>query len=291
MHSMTGFGRAEHATSTLAARVEAASVNRKQGEIAVQLPRAYAELEAKIRKIALQKLSRGRVSLSIQIETPEGTSGGVHLDAARARALEAAFTELSDAIDRPIQLTAADFLRAPDIFDFNDQPADPADALLTIQPAVEEALNQMIAMRAIEGQHLHDDIEARISLLENLTEQIIKHAPAVIVKYRENLHRRLAESGVELDLDDERVLKELGLFADRCDISEEITRLHSHFEKFREYLALDEPVGRPLDFLCQELNREFNTIGSKANDATLAQLIVNAKTELEKIREQVQNVE
>jgi len=113
----------------------------------------------------------------------------------------------------------------------------------------------------------------------------------VIVKYRENLHRRLAESGLELNLDDERVLKEVGIFADRCDISEEITRLHSHFEKFREYLALDEPVGRPLDFLCQELNREFNTIGSKANDATLAQLIVNAKTELEKIREQVQNVE
>jgi uncharacterized protein (TIGR00255 family) len=288
---MTGFGRAEHATSTLAARVEAASVNRKQGEIIVQMPRAYAELEAKIRKIALQKLSRGRVSLSIQIENPEGRSGRVHVNTSKARALEAAFTELSDAIDRPLQLTATDFLRAPDIFDFNDQPADPADALLTIQPAVEEALNQMIAMRANEGQHLHDDIESRISILENLTEKIISHAPSVIVKYRENLHRRLAESGLELNLDDERVLKEVGLFADRCDISEEITRLHSHFEKFREYLALDEPVGRPLDFLCQELNREFNTIGSKANDATLAQLIVNAKTELEKVREQVQNVE
>jgi len=181
MHSMTGFGRAEHATSTLAARVEAASVNRKQGEIIVQLPRAYAELEAKIRKIALQKLSRGRVSLSIQIENPEGTSGGVHVNTAKARALEAAFTELSDAIDRPVQLTAADFLRAPDIFDFNDHPADPGDALLTIQPAVEEALNQMIAMRANEGQHLHDDIESRISILENLTEQIISHAPSVIV--------------------------------------------------------------------------------------------------------------
>lgn len=291
MHSMTGFGRAEHATSTLAARVEAASVNRKQGEIVVQMPRAYAELEAKIRKIALQKLSRGRVALSIQIENPEGTSGGVYVNTAKARALEAAFTELSDAIDRPVQLSASDFLRAPDIFDFNDQPADPADALRTIQPAVEEALNQMIAMRANEGKHLHDDIESRITILEDLTKKIINHAPAVVVKYRENLHRRLAESGLELNFDDERVLKEVGIFADRCDISEEITRLHSHFEKFREYLALDEPVGRPLDFLCQELNREFNTIGSKANDATLAQLIVNAKTELEKIREQVQNVE
>lgn len=291
MHSMTGFGRAEHATSTLAARVEATSVNRKQGEIVVQMPRAYAELESKIRKTALQKLSRGRVSISIQIEDSEGTAGGVHLNAARARALEAAFTELSDAIDRPVLPTATDFLRAPDVFDFNDTPADPADALRTITPAVEEALKQMIAMRANEGQHLHDDIEARITILETIAEQIIGHAPSVIQKYKENLHRRLTESGLELNLDDERVLKEIGLFADRCDISEEVTRLHSHFDKFREYLAMDEPVGRPLDFLCQELNREFNTIGSKANNAILAQLIVNAKTELEKIREQVQNVE
>ena len=288
---MTGFGRAEHATNTLAARVEAASVNRKQGEIVIQMPRAYAELDAEIRKIALQKLSRGRVTISIQLEEPEAAAGAVQINVARARALEAAFTELSDAVDRPIHPTASDFLRAPDIFDFNDKPADPSDALHTIKPAVEEALANMIAMRATEGQHLHDDIEGRISILENISTEITDHAPSVVSKYRDNLHRRLSESGLDLNLDDDRVLKEIGIFADRCDISEEITRLHSHFEKFREYLALDEPVGRPLDFLCQELNREFNTIGSKANDATLAQLIVNAKTELEKIREQVQNVE
>ena len=288
---MTGFGRAEHATSTLAARVEAASVNRKQGEIVVQMPRAYAELDAPIRKIALRKLSRGRVSISIQIETPDGASQAVHLNAARAKALEAAFTELSDAIDRPVHPTATDFLKAPDVFGFNDQLVDMDAAIRAIYPAVKQALDSMIAMRATEGQHLHDDIESRISTLESITQQIITHAPAVISKYRENLHRRLSETGLDFDLNDERVLKEIGLFADRCDITEEVTRLHSHFHKFREYLALDEPVGRPLDFLCQELNREFNTIGSKANDATLAQLIVTAKTELEKIREQVQNVE
>jgi len=285
---MTGFGRAEHATSTLAARVEAASVNRKQGEIVVQIPRSYAELEAPIRKIALSKLSRGRVSLSIQIEEPDGATGAVQVNTARAKALEAAFSELSAGLDRSVYPSATDFLRAPDIFNFNDQPATPDDARKAIFPAVEEALDQMIAS---EGQHLHDDIVDRISTLESIAQKIIKHAPSVKEKYKENLHRRLHESGLEIDLNDERILKEIGLFADRCDISEEITRLHSHFDKFREYLALDEPVGRPLDFLCQELNREFNTIGSKANDATLAQLIVNAKTELEKIREQVQNVE
>ncbi|MEJ6571656.1 MAG: YicC/YloC family endoribonuclease [Akkermansiaceae bacterium] len=291
MHSMTGFGRAEHATSKIAARVEASSVNRKQGEVVVQLPRAYAELEAGIRKMALQKLSRGRVSISIQLERPDSVTDTIRINASRARALETAFTELSDAIDRPVQASSADFLRTPNILEFDDEPADPDQALRAITPAVEGALDQMISMRANEGQHLHDDTESRISTLEGIANEIVSHAPSVLTRYRENLHRRLTESGLEIDLDDDRVMKEIGLFADKCDITEEVTRLRSHFEKFREYLALDEPVGRPLDFLCQELNREFNTIGSKANDATLAQLIVNAKTELEKIREQVQNVE
>lgn len=288
---MTGFGRAEHATSTLAARVEASSVNRKQGEIVIQLPRCYAELEADIRKTALGKLSRGRVSISIQIEQAEGVTDHIRINTQRARALEAAFTELSDVIDRPLQPTSADFLRIPEILVFDQESATAEDAMAAVLPAVNEALDSMITMRASEGQHLHDDIESRLSTLEKTASEIIKHSPSVVQHYREQLHRRLKESGLEVDLNDDRLLKEIGLFADRCDISEEITRLRSHFEKFREYLGTDEPVGRPLDFLCQELNREFNTIGSKANDATLAQHIVNAKTELEKIREQVQNVE
>ncbi|MBT8043769.1 MAG: YicC family protein [Verrucomicrobiae bacterium] len=291
MHSMTGFGRAEHATSKLAARVEASSVNRKQGEVVVQLPRAYAELESDIRKTALNKLSRGRVTISVELEQPDGATSAIRINTARARALEAAFTELSDAIDRPVQASSADFLRTPEILHFDEEPVDAKDALGAIMPAVEQALAQMIAMRASEGKHLHDDIEQRVTGLEKLADQIVIHAPSVLDRYRENLHRRLVESGLEIDLKDERVLKEIGVFADRCDITEEITRLRSHFDKFREYLAQEQPIGRPLDFLCQELNREFNTIGSKANDASLAQMIVTAKTELEKIREQVQNIE
>jgi uncharacterized protein (TIGR00255 family) len=291
MHSMTGFGRAEHATSTIAARVEASSVNRKQGEVVVQLPRPYAELEAPIRKAAMQRVSRGRVSISIHLEKPDGATSTIRINASRARALEAAFTELSDAINRPVQATSADFLRTPEILEFDNDPVDPDDALKAITPALETALDQMIAMRAGEGKHLHDDIISRISTLETITDDITAHAPSILSKHRDNLQRRLSESDLDIDLEDDRIIKEIALFADRCDITEEVTRLRSHFEKFREYLALDEPVGRPLDFLCQELNREFNTIGSKANDATLAQMIVNAKTELEKIREQVQNIE
>ena len=288
---MTGFGRAEHATNNLAARVEASSVNRKQGEIVIQLPRIYSELETAIRKLALGKLSRGRVNISIQIEQSEGASSPIQINTQRAQALEAAFTELSDAIDRPLQPTSADFLRTPDILLFDQERATPDEVMEALMPAIHEALDNMIAMRANEGQHLHEDITSRLSILEKITHEISHYAPSVVQHYREQLHRRLNESELGIDLKDDRLLKEIGLFAERCDISEEITRLHSHFKKFREYLSKKEPIGRPLDFLCQELNREFNTVGSKANDATLAQHIVNAKTELEKIREQVQNVE
>ncbi|MDG1356890.1 MAG: YicC family protein [Akkermansiaceae bacterium] len=291
MHSMTGFGSAEHATSTIVARVEAASVNRKQGEVLVKLPRAYSELEAGIRKATMQKISRGRVSINIHLEKAHGAASAIRINSSRARALEAAFTELSDTIDRHVQASATDFLRTPDILDFDDEPADSAEALSAITPALDKALQQMISMRANEGQHLLNDTESRIASLESITCQIETEAPSVMVKHKENLHRRLTESGLDLDLDDERILKEIIIFADRSDITEELTRLRSHFEKFRQYLAQDEPIGRPLDFLCQELNREFNTIGSKANNAVLAQLIVDAKIELEKIREQVQNVE
>jgi len=148
-----------------------------------------------------------------------------------------------------------------------------------------------MAMRASEGGHLKKDTLDRLSSLESEAKEIEVYSPTVLNKYRENLHKRLQESGLEIDLTDERLLKEIGLFAEKCDISEEITRLDSHFIKFREYLDSDQPAGRSLDFLCQELNREFNTIGSKANDAQLAQHVVNAKTQLEKIREQIQNVE
>jgi len=288
---MTGFGRAEHATSHIAARVEASSVNRKQGEIIVQMPRSYAEIEAAIRKLALAKVSRGRVTLSIHIEEPDGATGAIQVNTGRAQAMEAAFVKLSDALERRVVPTATDFLRAPEIFVFDDQSVSPEEALLAIGPAVEKALDEMISMRAREGEHLQRDIESRISVLESITQKIEQQAPSVVSRHRENLIKRLEDSGVPIDLSDERLLREIGIFADRCDISEEITRLQSHFEKFRSYLASDEPVGRPLDFLCQELNRELNTIGSKANDASLAQLIVNGKTELEKIREQVQNIE
>jgi uncharacterized protein (TIGR00255 family) len=290
MHSMTGFGRGSHATDKIVARVEASSVNRKQGEVSFHMPRSLAELEPGLRKAVLSRIARGRINIMIKLEHPAGLAAGVQVDTARAKALEAAFTLLSDAIDRPLHPDASEFLHAPDVFTF-EESYDPEDVLGAIGPALEDALEGLTAMRLAEGHHLKEDLQQRLVLLEEQTAAIEEHAPSVIARYREHLFRRLRDAELELNLDDERVLKEVALFADRCDITEETTRLRSHFRKFADYLASSEPVGRSLDFLCQETNREFNTIGSKANDAILAQHVVTAKTELEKVREQVQNIE
>lgn len=291
MFSMTGFGRAENTTDHYQAKVEINSVNRKQGEVLVQLPKSLNVLEADIRKFVLSKIQRGRVHVSISltaIAQPEGVNS---VDKTKLQSLVEAAKEIEQLTGEKQKLSLSDILRAGNIISLEDQEIDEELAKAAIDPAVEQALEAMIKMRALEGEHMKNDVSSRINTLECEVEAITSHAPSVIEHYRNSLHRRLKEAGLEIDLNDDRVLKEIGIFAERCDISEEITRLDSHFAKFREYLAANDPVGRSLDFLCQEMNREFNTIGSKANDATLAQHVVNCKTELEKAREQVQNIE
>ena len=290
---MTGFGRGEYATSVLIARVELSSINRKQAEVIVQMPRIYSELEAEIRKLALEKISRGRLTINIQLEPATDASAELKIDTNKVLALQAEIKRLNalPEADLDLKLTPADILRFPDILTTNDNTVDIETAKEAILPALTAGLESFMTMRASEGGHLKQDTLDRLSELEEEAKQIAVYSPTVLKKYRENLHKRLQESGLEIDLTDDRILKEIGLFAEKCDISEELTRLDSHFIKFREYLDSDQPAGRSLDFLCQELYREFNTIGSKANDAQLAQHVVNSKTQLEKIREQIQNVE
>ncbi len=290
MHSMTGFGRGSHATNKVVVRVEASSVNRKQGEVVFFMPRDLAELEPRLRKHVLGRIARGRINVNVNLEHPSTSTSGVRIDTGKARALEAAFTELSEAIDRPIKPGSAEFLRAPEILIF-EEAYEPEVIWGALEPALNLALDGLTKMRAEEGADLKIEIGRLLARLEELTGEIEQGAPSVVTNHRDNLLRRLREAELELDLDDDRVLKELSLFADRCDITEEIARLRSHFRKFSTYLDSSDPVGRSMDFLCQEINREFNTIGSKANDATLAQAVVKAKTDLEKIREQVQNIE
>jgi uncharacterized protein (TIGR00255 family) len=291
MHSMTGFGRGSATSETWHATVEINSVNRKQAEVVVQAPRELSELDGRIRKTVLGVVSRGRIQVSINLERGQGALATIRVDTILARAFHHAFTELSHAVGQEVLPAAADYLRQPGILNTGGGEIDAEDAWQTIKPALDEALAALATMRETEGSHLKEDLLARLDILAAFVAKITADAPARPIRQRELLAKRLREAGLDLDLSDERVVRELALFADRCDVSEELTRLDSHFTKFREYLDAAEPPGRALDFLCQELFREFNTIGSKANDAGIAQTIVEAKTELEKIREQVQNVE
>ena len=288
---MTGFGRGSAATELWQATVEISTVNRKQAEVIVQAPRELIELESHIRKATLDVVSRGRAQVNIKVERSSATTPEIQVDATMAKEFHAAIQKINTATGQSLEPTASDYLRQPGLVSLGESAVDPDKAWQAIEPALTDALHALAEMRKSEGSHLKEDFLTRLKTLAKLSGRIEKFAPERSSRQRELLLKRLSEANLSIDLDDERVLKEIALFADRCDISEEVTRLHSHFTKFREYLESAEPTGRSLDFLCQELFREFNTIGSKANDAEIAQTIVEAKTELEKIREQVQNAE
>lgn len=291
MHSMTGFGRGSATTEDFTATVEIAAVNRKQSEVVVQGTRDLADLEPRIRRAVTQATSRGRLQVTLRLDPTAKGAKPAKVDTGLALAMERAFEELSGLLGRDVLPLASDFIRQPGVISFEDGGIDPDKAWQAVEPALEAALEQLLAMRSSEGGHLKEDFQQRLAILEGFAERLAADAPGRLVRQREMLLKRLRDAGLDLDPADDRVLKELAIFADRCDISEELTRLASHFRKFRDYLDGSEPPGRALDFLCQELFREFNTIGSKSNDAGIAQIIVEAKTELEKIREQVQNVE
>lgn len=291
MNSMTGFGAATAPLGHAAVRVEIGGVNRKQTEVAVALPRAWAELETSVREQVAGAVSRGRVNVSISLARQAGASAAIGICQERLDALRQGLATLQDALGKPIEPTLDALVRLGVIGEQTEADITAEEAAPAVAAAVQEALAAFLALRAQEGANMKQDLLARIATLRSYRDQLAERAAGVPQRYRENLLKRLEESGLPLPLDDERLVKEIALFADRCDVSEEMTRLVSHLDQFEKICAKDEPVGRTLDFMCQEIFRELNTTGSKANDAGLAQIVVNAKTELEKVREQVQNIE
>ena len=291
MNSMTGFGAAAAPLGNSSVRVEIGGVNRKQAEIAVAIPRPWAALETTIRDMVAAAVSRGRVNVSITLQHTPGASGALALDRDKLAALSTTIAEAEGVLNKHIDTSLDALLRLGIISEEseNDLPIETVESV--IKPLVHEALQSFITLRAQEGENMKHDLLNRIDTLRQFREKLMAQASGVSTRHKETLLKRLAESGLPLPLDDERIIKEIALFADKCDVSEEMTRLASHLTQFEKICDKTEPVGRTLDFLCQEIFRELNTTGSKANDATLAQLVVNAKTELEKIREQVQNIE
>lgn len=291
MNSMTGFGAGSAPLKSSTLRVEISGVNRKQTEIAIALPRAWSELETRVRELVSGQVSRGRINVSISLQAGNGGATGITLNQEKLAILKANLAEAENTLGRSIDTSLDALVRLGIISEETEADITPEEVWAALEPAVQQALHAFLQLRAQEGANLRRDMLTRIATLHLFREDIIARASGVAQRHKDVMLKRLEESGLPLPADDERIIKEIALFADKCDVSEETTRLASHLEQFANLCDKQEAVGRTLDFMCQEIFRELNTTGSKANDAELAQIVVAAKTELEKIREQVQNVE
>ncbi len=289
--SMTGFGEGAASGSGVSVVVEISSVNRKQLDVNISLPRNLTTLDAQVQGRVRQEFSRGRISGIVRVEAAGNAAGTVQIDEALATQYIEGIRRVAKQLKLVDDLGATTLARLPGLVSVVQENLDTDHVGTVLDKAMDKALRGLSRMRATEGKALEKDLRERLTLLDGLMKSIREAAPSVVADYRKKLFQRLEEAGLDNLADDERMVKEIALFADRCDISEELTRLKSHLAQARKLLRSAEPVGRTLDFLCQELFREINTIGSKANEAEITRQVVAFKTELERIREQVQNVE
>lgn len=293
--SMTGYGQAVLNYGGYKVRFEVKSVNHRYCEVSLRIPKEWTRFEDGLRKEIQQHVKRGRIDVFIQREREEEQAQPVRLNHVAVDAYLQASRELVSRYGMEGQLSISDLLALPDIFtSVEGQEAEQDDTAWSqlLLEGLREACLGLVTMRRREGEYLVRDLQARIARLEGLHAEIAELSPNVVMDYRIKLRQRLAElQDGTFSLDEHRLGMEIALFADRCNIDEELTRLQSHFGQCKGLLSSDEPAGRKLDFLIQEMNREVNTIGSKANHLELVTRVVELKAELEKIREQAANIE
>ncbi len=289
--SMTGFGRCSLALENMDILVEMRSVNHRYLEMSVRLPHAYSYLEDRLKKQVQQRASRGKVdvSMSIQLHGTDGLAVDVNGDLAASyiNALRGANEQLG--LQDDITLTTV--MRFSDVFTVRKVQLEEEAVWAAVEPAVIEAAEKFRAMREVEGAKLKDDLTARLLSLESMLCKVEEYAPETAKRYFDKLYTKLSELLADREIDESRIVTEAAVFTDRIAVDEETVRLRSHIEQFRTLLEAEEPIGRKLDFLIQEMNREVNTIGSKAQDLSVTRLVVDMKSEIEKIREQIQNIE
>ena len=291
MRSMTGYGRGEIDHGGAKFTVELNSVNRKQSDIVVNLPRDLAELEPRIRQAINEKISRGRTNVSVGHHRSADGTRKLALDTALARSYHDAMRALQKELSAPGEIAIGTILQAPGVMRLPEEALDADEVWPTIKRALDAALTELLKMREREGKHLAKDLIHRLKVVRQEIKAVRALHPEVVKNYRETLLERIAKADIDISLTDERLVKEVVFFADRSDISEELTRLESHLAQFAHHLRKNEPVGRTLEFITQEISRELNTFGAKGNDARISQRVVASKAELEKIREQIQNLE
>ncbi len=291
LKSMTGYGKAEATVETGRITVEIRSVNHRYGEIYVKIPRPLMPFENEVRKRVAGRLKRGKIEVFVQMEGVAGAGALPEVDLQLAKVYHDAFVKLKEALGlhEPVTLSLIAAQKGVLIMGESEEATEAFQGELFA--AVKGAVDNLDTMRLREGVALMEDLAARRDTLSALIAQVAERAPRMVADTAKKLTERVGQLAGDSGLDEARIAQEIAFMADRCDITEELVRFGSHLMQFDETLLMDEPVGRKLDFLLQELNREVNTIGSKANDADITFCVVQLKAELEKIREQIQNIE
>lgn len=289
--SMTGYGRCEETVGGRRITVELKSVNHKYFEFSPRVTRGYGFLEDKLKSYVQSRVARGKIDLFLSIETLEDADVVVSVNHSLAAGYIAALREITERYKLPDTVTVNSLSRYSDIFSVHKAPEDEEAIWAAVQPVAEKAVDAFIAMRETEGSRLYEDVMARAAVILELVGKIEVRSPETVKAYRERLEMKLREVLSDTAIDEQRILTEAAIFADKVAVAEETVRLRSHFEQLKSLLGAEEPSGRKMDFLVQEMNRETNTIGSKASDSQIAYMVVDIKAEIEKIREQIQNIE
>ena len=289
--SMTGFGREHEIVNGREILAEIKSVNHKFFELSAKLPRNYSYLEPKLKTLLKEQITRGKVELSLSVYNVDVKDTTVRINEQTVSQYINAMRHAGETMLLDDSLCVSDLLRIPDAFTVIKEEADEQQLWEDISSVVKKALDKFIAMRRTEGEALKADVLQKAAVIEEMVGKIEVCSPESVAAYRKKLEDRLAEILVSTNIDEQRILTEAAIFAEKTAVDEETVRLRSHIEQLRQMLDSENEIGRKLDFLVQEINRETNTIGSKASDIRITRLVVDMKSEIEKIREQIQNIE
>lgn len=289
--SMTGYGRAQRLVDGMNITVELKSVNHRYFEFSSKLPRSYGFLDEALKSFFMGKLTRGKLECYVQIETVEEADTLVSVNHPLVQSYLTAYQELAETYGIENDIKVSDLVKVADVLTLRKAQADEDRIRAAVMTVAEEALAGFIAMREREGERLKADVSSRLETIAEIVGYVEARSPETVKEYNEKLLARLQELLADTHIEEQRILTEAAIFADKIAVAEETVRLRSHLAQMQTFLEADEAVGKKMDFLVQEMNRETNTIGSKAQDVAIARKVVAMKAEIEKIREQIQNIE
>jgi len=291
--SMTGYGRAESVFMGKKLTVEIKSLNHRNLESSVRLPSFLTALEIQIKKRVVERITRGRIEVNVRIDSDPGVNGGdrLELNIPLINSYYSLLTKLKESFDLTDEITLNTLVSLKGGIYTSETEIDPEEIWKTLEGALDDSIDSLVQMKRAEGRLLYDDFTARLATVTTCIDTLKARVPEVVQNYQERLSARIRELADGMECDESRLIQEVAIMAEKSDITEEIVRLASHIQQFREMLDNDEAIGRTMDFLLQEMHREINTIGSKSNDLAISGTVIEIKTELAKLREQVQNIE